>query len=180
VRFIDRYLSGLDYVFAAADGDGFLRIDGRHADAWRGRIAELRRTYREGIRTLDATARERHGATFVELSPADQDGVLEAVSGRPKPEPVELGVNEVRGALQMGAWDDGLDFFAALVAHTRQGFYGDPVYGGNRDRVGWKVIGFPGPQSLRDTMDGTFSLREYFAEDCDWQTLIPHLGEGAQ
>ena len=32
--------------------------------------------------------------------------------------------------------------------HTRQGFYADPIYGGNRDRVGWQVIGFPGPASL--------------------------------
>ena len=32
--------------------------------------------------------------------------------------------------------------------HTRQGFYADPIYGGNRDRVGWRVIGFPGPASL--------------------------------
>jgi gluconate 2-dehydrogenase gamma chain len=27
---------------------------------------------------------------------------------------------------------------------TREGFFSDPVYGGNRDMVGWKMIGFPG------------------------------------
>ena len=31
------------------------------------------------------------------------------------------------------------------MTHTRQGFYADPIYGGNRDRIGWQVIGFPGP-----------------------------------
>jgi gluconate 2-dehydrogenase gamma chain len=36
-------------------------------------------------------------------------------------------------------------FFALLVEHTMQGFYGDPRHGGNRDRVGWRMIGFPGP-----------------------------------
>ena len=27
---------------------------------------------------------------------------------------------------------------------TREGFFADPIYGGNRDMVGWKMIGFPG------------------------------------
>ena len=48
--------------------------------------------------------------------------------------------------------------------HTRQGFYADPIYGGNRDRVGWKVIGFPGPASLAEVHTGRYSTLEYFAE----------------
>jgi len=35
-------------------------------------------------------------------------------------------------------------FFQRLLGDTRQGFFADPVYGGNRDMVGWKMIGFPG------------------------------------
>ncbi len=41
--------------------------------------------------------------------------------------------------------------------HTRQGFYADPIYGGNRDRIGWKVIGFPGPASLNEVHTGRYS-----------------------
>ena len=37
-------------------------------------------------------------------------------------------------------------FFNLLLAHTIAGFFADPVYGGNRDMVGWKLIGFPGAQ----------------------------------
>ena len=72
-----------------------------------------------------------------------------------------------------------MDFFHALVLHTRQGYYGDPAYGGNKDRVGWKVIGFPGPESLAATNDLTYSVRDAFVQDHDWVELIPHLrGKG--
>jgi gluconate 2-dehydrogenase gamma chain len=35
-------------------------------------------------------------------------------------------------------------FFEALLTATIEGFFSDPVYGGNRDMAGWKLIGFPG------------------------------------
>ncbi|MBV8400581.1 MAG: gluconate 2-dehydrogenase subunit 3 family protein [Acetobacteraceae bacterium] len=35
-------------------------------------------------------------------------------------------------------------FFGALVESTVEGFFSDPVYGGNRDMVAWRMIGFPG------------------------------------
>ncbi|MFN7994652.1 MAG: gluconate 2-dehydrogenase subunit 3 family protein [Bryobacteraceae bacterium] len=34
------------------------------------------------------------------------------------------------------------EFFEAVRVHTLLGFLGDPSYGGNRGRVGWKHIGF--------------------------------------
>jgi len=34
------------------------------------------------------------------------------------------------------------EFFELLRTHTLYGFLGNPSYGGNRDRVGWKLIGF--------------------------------------
>jgi gluconate 2-dehydrogenase gamma chain len=37
---------------------------------------------------------------------------------------------------------EGNDFFELLRTHTMYGFLGNPSYGGNRDRVGWKLIGF--------------------------------------
>ena len=38
----------------------------------------------------------------------------------------------------------GRGFFELLLQNTREGFFADPLYGGNRDMVGWKMIGFPG------------------------------------
>jgi gluconate 2-dehydrogenase gamma chain len=35
-------------------------------------------------------------------------------------------------------------FYDTLLQDTRQGFFADPVYGGNRDMAAWKMIGFPG------------------------------------
>jgi len=35
-------------------------------------------------------------------------------------------------------------FFDLLLRNTEEGFFADPMYGGNRDKVGWKLIGFPG------------------------------------
>ena len=35
-------------------------------------------------------------------------------------------------------------FFGLLLANTMEGFFADPIYGGNRDKIGWKLVGFPG------------------------------------
>lgn len=178
VRYIDRYLSGIRYIYAAADGSGFLQLAGKEAEAWRARIARMQRTYRAGVGELDRLASaSQKGARFIDLGDGHQDQVLAELSGRPKPDPVAFDADERAGAFQMGAFDEGLGFFDALVLHVRQGFYCDPVYGGNRDRIGWKVIGFPGPTSLKDTMDGSYSLRDQFLHDLDWADLIPHLRE---
>ena len=37
------------------------------------------------------------------------------------------------------------EFFALLVDHTMQSFYGDPRHGGNRDGASWKMLGTPYP-----------------------------------
>jgi len=38
-------------------------------------------------------------------------------------------------------------FFDMLWRNTEEGFFADPLYGGNRGKVGWKLIGFPGVPS---------------------------------
>ena len=39
---------------------------------------------------------------------------------------------------------DSKAFFEILLQNTKEGFFADPVYGGNRDMAAWKMIGFPG------------------------------------
>ena len=39
---------------------------------------------------------------------------------------------------------DGKAFFQQAVTDIQMGFFADPIYGGNRDMVSWKMIGFPG------------------------------------
>jgi len=85
--------------------------------------------YRAGLRAADAAVvRESRGGSFARLAPADQDAFLQRLE---------------TGAVAL----DGIDakaFFAQLLQNTLEGFWSDPIYGGNRDMAGWKLIGFPG------------------------------------
>jgi gluconate 2-dehydrogenase gamma chain len=171
--FIDRYLSGIDYVYASADGKGFLRISGKEADAWRARISDLQTLYREGIVDLDRRGQKRYKKPFVGLDKDAQDVILAELSGGPKPQAITLTDKVVRVAAgaassDSGASDDHIPFFNVLALHTRQGMYGDPAYGGNRDFVGWRLIGFDGPRTLEDTNNGTFSVEKYMLGDMEW------------
>ena len=44
-------------------------------------------------------------------------------------------------------------FFAMVLAHTRQGMFGDPYYGGNVNFVGWDLIGYPGLRTMVTAAD---------------------------
>ena len=35
-------------------------------------------------------------------------------------------------------------FWSMAYQTVMEGMFSDPIYGGNRDKVGWKLIGFPG------------------------------------
>jgi gluconate 2-dehydrogenase gamma chain len=172
IDFLDRYLSGLDYIYAKPDGNGFETLEGKRAEAWQRRIDILRARYLEGIEELDRRSRTRFGADFADLDPTQQDQVLsdlersdpEAGAAVAEAEVVSGYGAPVEPALQQTSTEVELDFFPLLCLHTRQGFYADPIYGGNRDRVGWDVIGFPGPRSLAEVHSGRYSALPWFAE----------------
>jgi len=86
-------------------------------------LAEFIPVYRDGLDALDATARAEWGRPFAEGEESSQDALLAQV--------------------ETGARGEGLArFFALLVTHTMEGFYGDPGNGGNRGRIAWEMIGF--------------------------------------
>jgi gluconate 2-dehydrogenase gamma chain len=68
------------------------------------------------------------GTPFAKMSPDQQDAYLEQL---------EAGGKDLGGVPSQV-------FFAELRELTLEGFFSDPVYGGNRDMVGWRMIGFPG------------------------------------
>ena len=39
---------------------------------------------------------------------------------------------------------DGKAFFEQTIKDVKEGFFADPIYGGNRDMVAWRMIGYPG------------------------------------
>ncbi|HWH84743.1 MAG TPA: gluconate 2-dehydrogenase subunit 3 family protein [Burkholderiaceae bacterium] len=91
--------------------------------------------YRLGIAAANGFVQKAQGKSFAQLATDAQDAALHAIeSGRALFEalPAKL-------------------FFSMLLQGVREGFFSDPVHGGNRGLVGWKLIGFPGARA--DFMD---------------------------
>ncbi len=171
IDFLERYLSGLGFIFAKPDGSGFEVLEGRSADAWMQRIEIMRARYIEGIQDLDAPRPRQFTADFVGLAPEQQDAVLRDVEANGTGQPTTLTPSDALGgpvsaepALQQTSTEVDLEFFPLLITHTRQGFYADPIYGGNKGQVGWNVIGFPGPASMKEVHTGRYTTLQYFAE----------------
>jgi gluconate 2-dehydrogenase gamma chain len=85
--------------------------------------------YRISLATLEEYCKTTFaGKSFVALTAVQQDQVLSGLEN-----------GEIK--LKDGS---GKAFFETVLANTMEGFFADPIYGGNRDMVGWKLIGFPG------------------------------------
>jgi gluconate 2-dehydrogenase gamma chain len=85
--------------------------------------------YRAGLKALaDHIKAAFPGKSFPELAPEDQDKVLAGL------ESGSIALKDVKPA----------EFFELLLQNTQEGFFADPIYGGNRDMAGWKLVGFPG------------------------------------
>jgi gluconate 2-dehydrogenase gamma chain len=80
------------------------------------------------------------GRAFIDLTDSEQDDVLGQMEKWG--EPVVSGRNDRRSSNEalLG------EFFGAVRLHTIEGMFCDPMYGGNRNAIGWKLIGFPGAQ----------------------------------
>ena len=70
----------------------------------------------------------KRGTTFAQTPPETQDAYLQEL---------EAGKHDLGGI-------PSATFFEQLLELTMQGYFSDPVYGGNKDMVVWKMIGFPG------------------------------------
>lgn len=82
-----------------------------------------------GIAAAQRACQASSGKSFQDLSPADRDSFLTAISGG----------KFTSDDFALAEW------FNELVAPLfEQACFADPIYGGNRDKVFWKMIGFPG------------------------------------
>ena len=174
IDFVDRYLSGIEFIYAKPDGSGFETLTGKRAEAWRRRVEILRKTYVDGIAALDVLSRETFGAEFKTLDERRQD---EALLRLARKEAQASGAQDEGPALQQTLTETELSFVPLLAMHTRQGFYADPIYGGNKDQIGWKVICFPGPSSLLEVFTGRYSALPWFAEGEEQKYLEANRGE---
>lgn len=85
-----------------------------------GALKSQRAAYTAGLAAVNAEAQSSKRAVFATLSPSDQDAVLTTIE---------------RTSAQ---------FFNLVRAHTIQGMFSDPFYGGNANFAGWDLIGYPG------------------------------------
>lgn len=94
-----------------------------------------RELYRSALAGLDQAAQAQHKKDLADLDPAQIDAII--------------------GALEQGTVNIGevppKTFFGQLLANTREGYFCDPVHGGNKDMAAWRMIGFPGARG--DYMD---------------------------
>ncbi|VTO24111.1 gluconate 2-dehydrogenase subunit gamma [Klebsiella variicola] len=91
--------------------------------------------YNLGIADAEAWCQDKYHKTFAELSSEQQDealGLWESGKAEFKQLPASL-------------------FFTYLLQNTREGFFSDPIHGGNKGMVGWTLINFPGARA--DFMD---------------------------
>ena len=85
--------------------------------------------YHNGCRAMDRHAKRRFGLGFLRIPESNQDAVLRDFEGGQVPD-----------------FKRASEFFETLRSHTMEGILGEPVYGGNREMIGWKLVGFPGHQ----------------------------------
>jgi gluconate 2-dehydrogenase gamma chain len=62
-------------------------------------------------------------------------------------------------------------FFGILLQLTIEGYFADPLYGGNKNKASWKMIGFPGARAMYMDKIEPFRNRVYTAEPLSIQDL---------
>jgi gluconate 2-dehydrogenase gamma chain len=127
--FAERLMPGAPGKPGATDAGVLNYIDLALAGAY----SDMQDFYRRGLAALDAYCRKTYNAAFAKLDPAKQDEVIAA-----------LEQNKATGF----TWPSAPLFFNTVRTHTMEGMFADPVYGGNKDFAGWRLVDFPGAQPL--------------------------------
>jgi gluconate 2-dehydrogenase gamma chain len=126
VTFIDRQLAG------AWGGGARLYRSGPFIKGTREQGYQLSLTPREffaaGIKAANEWTRKTYGKDFDRLAPAEREAALQAMDAG------KAEFNEIAAK----------QFFEMLYQSAMEGFFADPIYGGNRDKVAWRMVGYPG------------------------------------
>ncbi len=96
--------------------------------------------YRIGIAETNSYCAGKYSKPFSSLSAVEQEEVLKGLDN---------------GSIHMDALPEKI-FFGMLYQNTIEGFFADPIYGGNRNKAGWKLVGYPGVSA-----DYGSSIEEY-------------------
>ncbi|MDR1989029.1 MAG: gluconate 2-dehydrogenase subunit 3 family protein [Acidobacteriaceae bacterium] len=102
-------------------------------------LASSRAAYTAGLAALDRYASASRGQGFLALNARDRDSVLMDVES---------------GTVTPGIFTgNSTQFFSMVLGHTRQGMFGDPFYGGNKDFIGWDLLRYPGVRTTVTAAD---------------------------
>lgn len=130
IEFIDSELAG-DYGSGAA-----LYLDGPlnpgNEEMLMGSpqfLTPPRERYLTGLKALNAWSVSHLKKPFYELESAQIDAFLKEME---------------KGKVDLGTNINSQAFFELMLQNAREGYLADPMYGGNKNMVGWKMIGFPG------------------------------------
>jgi gluconate 2-dehydrogenase gamma chain len=132
--FTERIMPSAPGKPGARDADVLNYIDLALAGAY----AEMQDFYRRGLASLEAYCRGTYKTSFVHLTAEKQDEVITALEN-----------DKATGF----SWPSAREFFSILRTHTMEGMFADPLYGGNRDFAGWRLVGFPGAQAIFSPTD---------------------------
>jgi gluconate 2-dehydrogenase gamma chain len=132
--FAERLMPGAPGMPGARDADVLNYIDLALAGAY----ADQQDFYRRGLAALEGFCQQSYQMSFARLDAARQDAVITALEA---------------GKATGFSWPTPQAFFNTLRTHTMEGMFADPVYGGNKDFAGWRLVGFPGAQPLFTTAD---------------------------
>ena len=136
--FIDRQLAGPYGVYDGWYMEGPFPSDPLPSQGMQSPLVPRVR-YRQGLAALTKYVRATYnGQDFQAIPAAEQDKVITGLQ---------------TGAIKLDGFDSKM-LFDTIYANTIEGFFADPIYGGNRDMAGWKLVGFPGTRyDYRDVMD---------------------------
>jgi gluconate 2-dehydrogenase gamma chain len=146
VSFIDRQLAG-------AWGGGAKMYRGgpfRRGKPEQGYQLPLtpREFFAAGIVATNAWSRKLYGKEFDRLGATERETALKEL---------EAGRAALDGF-------DGKQFFESLLQITMEGFFADPIYGGNRNKAGWRMVGYPGLPAVYSNLIDEYRDKRYIAE----------------
>jgi gluconate 2-dehydrogenase gamma chain len=127
--FTERLMPGAPGLPGATDAGVLNYIDLAIAGAY----SDQQDFYRRGLTQLDAHCTQAYGKPFRSLTAEQQDETIAALE---------------QGKAPVFVWPTAQAFFNTLRTHTMEGMFADPIYGGNKDFAGWRLVGFPGAQPI--------------------------------
>jgi gluconate 2-dehydrogenase gamma chain len=128
VAFLDRQLAG-DYGNGARFYLEGPWQKGSESQGYQSRFTPAQ-FYRHAIAAIEqAVGRSENGKAFKDLAVDRQDALLKQM---------ESGDLKLEGPITSKA------FFTMFLQNVLEGYFSDPIYGGNKGTAAWKMIGFPG------------------------------------